>query len=280
MRIKQVMTSPAICAEVPGNRTDVLHLMIRHHISGVPVVREGTMKLAGIVSRNDIFNNTGEEQIAMIMTSDVVSVTPNSTIISAVRKFLELGFNHLPVVDHGEVVGIVTPTNLLPLVAANGETTVHDCISGSCVPLHRATPLGAALRIMRLSGARAMPVLGKRGLLCGIVTDRDLFDATDIREGVSVSEMGVADDEDPWSWDGLRDIMRIYHSERRLFLPDVPVEKIMIEEVVTAFYGSPASSIAQIMLDGDYGQVPLVDAEGKLTGMIYCQDLLKVLLTA
>ena len=274
------MTSPVICAEVPGNRTDVLHLMIRHHISGVPVVREGTMKLAGIVSRNDIFNNTGEEQIAMIMTSDVVSVTPNSTITSAVRKFLELGFNHLPVVDHGEVVGIVTPTNLLPLVAANGETTVHDCISGSCVPLHRSTPLGAALRIMRLSGARAMPVLGKRGLLCGIVTDRDLFDVTDIREGVSVSEMGVADDEDPWSWDGLRDIMRIYHSERRLFLPDVPVEKIMIEEVVTAFYGSPASSIAQIMLDGDYGQVPLVDAEGKLTGMIYCHDLLKVLLTA
>jgi len=238
------------------------------------------MKLAGIVSRNDIFNNTGEEQIAMIMTSNVVSVTLNSTITSAVRKFLELGFNHLPVVDHGEVVGIVTPTNLLPLVAANGETTVHDCLSGNCVPLHRSTPLGAALRIMRLSGARAMPVLGKRGLLCGIVTDRDLFDATDVREGVSVSEMGVADDEDPWSWDGLRDIMRIYHSERRLFLPDVPVEKIMIEKVVTAFYGSPASSIAQIMLDGDYGQVPLVDAEGKLTGMIYCQDLLKVLLTA
>ena len=43
MRIRQVMTSPVICAEVPGNRTDVLHLMIRHHTSGVPVVREGTM---------------------------------------------------------------------------------------------------------------------------------------------------------------------------------------------------------------------------------------------
>ena len=280
MRIRQVMTSPVICAEVPGNRTDVLHLMIRHHISGVPVVREGTMELAGIVSRNDIFNNTGEEQVAMIMTSDVVSVTLNSTIISAARKFLELGFNHLPVVEGGKVVGIVTPTNLLPLVTANGDVTVQDCLDGGCVPLHRSTPLGAALRIMRLSGARAMPVLGKRGLLCGIVTDRDLFDATDIQEGISVSKMGLAADEDPWSWDGLRDIMRVYHSERRLFLPDVPVEEIMIKDVVTAFYRSPASGVAQIMLDGDYGQVPLVDAGGKLTGMIYCQDLLKVLLTA
>ena len=36
------MTAPVICAEVPGNRTDALKLMIEHHISGVPVVRAGT----------------------------------------------------------------------------------------------------------------------------------------------------------------------------------------------------------------------------------------------
>ena len=62
MRIKQVMTSPVICAGVPGNRTDVLHLMIKHHVSGVPVVREGTQvplvdaggKLTGMIYCHDL----------------------------------------------------------------------------------------------------------------------------------------------------------------------------------------------------------------------------------
>ena len=54
MRVKQVMTVPVICAEVPGNRTEVLKLMIEHHISGVPVVRSGTQKLAGMVYCHDL----------------------------------------------------------------------------------------------------------------------------------------------------------------------------------------------------------------------------------
>ena len=279
MRVKQVMTVPVICAEVPGNRTDVLKLMIEHHISGVPVVRAGTMELAGIVSRNDIFNNTREEQIVMVMTTDVVTVTPGTTVESSARKFLEHGFNHLPVVADGKLVGIITPTNLLPVIAERGgDWAVRDCLDRGCVPLHVPTPLGAALRIMRLSGARAMPVLGKRGVLCGIITDRDLFDITDVQEGVTVSEMGAGEDEDPWSWEGLRDIMRVYHSEKKLHLPDVPLEEVMVRDVTTAFYKNPVPDVAMVMLDNDYGQIPLVDAGGKLTGMVYCHDLLKVLL--
>ena len=158
MRVKQVMTAPVICAEVPGNRTEVLKLMIEHHISGVPVVRSGTQELAGIVSRNDIFNNTREEQIVMVMTKEVVTVTPSTTVVSAARNFLRHGFNHQPVVAGGKLVGIITPTNLLPaIVECGGDRAVRDCLIGGCVPLHVSTPLGAALRIMRLSGARAMP---------------------------------------------------------------------------------------------------------------------------
>jgi len=274
------MTTPVVTIKLPGNRTTVLKMMIEKHTSGVPVV-DSSERLVGIVTRDDIFNNTREEQISMLMTSDPLSVTPNTTILSATKLFIETGYNHLPVVDRGTVVGIITPTNLLPLVQQQcQDISVEDLVTHPCAPLYQHTPLGVALRILRLSQARALPVLDDKGLLTGILTDRDLFNNTRISDRVSVSNVGLGEDDDPWTWEGLRDIMRIYHTESRLHITTESVEHIMIRDVVTAFYRTPAADIAEIMCEQDIGQLPLVDSRRQLMGMIYSHDLIRGLLPA
>ena len=278
MRVRQIMTAPVVTVQLPGNRTTVLKMMIENHTSGVPVV-DRSEQLVGIVTRDDIFNNTREEQVSMLMTPNPICVTSNTTVISAVKHFVETGFNHLPVVDRGKIVGIITPTNLLPLVQERcREIAVEALVTHPCAPLYQHTPLGVALRILRLSRARALPVLDDRGLLVGILTDRDLFNNTRVRDRVSVSNVGLGEDDDPWTWEGLRDIMRIYHTESRLHITSESVEEIMIRDVVTAFYRTSAAAVAEIMCERDIGQLPLVDSRRQLMGMIYNHDLIRGLL--
>ncbi|MEP1096495.1 MAG: CBS domain-containing protein [Cyclobacteriaceae bacterium] len=101
---------------------DAKRIMDDHNISHVPIMRDG--QLAGIVSNNDIAqieylcDFIGEKlerstifkslSIHEIMTKDVVSLSSTAKISEAVLVFSNVSFHSLPVVDNGELVGIVT----------------------------------------------------------------------------------------------------------------------------------------------------------------------------
>jgi len=77
LKVRDVMTTDIIVAEVPGNREDVLRMFGKYEISGMPVVKAGTRKLAGIITRNDLFKNSDEEQLAMIMNDNPITISPD-----------------------------------------------------------------------------------------------------------------------------------------------------------------------------------------------------------
>jgi len=73
------MTPDPVTTTLPGTRTDVLRLLVRHKLTGVPVVRkDGT--LAGFVARKHLFAKPEEEQLAMVMVRDYPSVEADATI--------------------------------------------------------------------------------------------------------------------------------------------------------------------------------------------------------
>ena len=109
MRVKQVMTVPVICAEVPGNRTDVLKLMIEHHISGVPVTRDG--KAVGILTNRDLrFVRDHSAEISSVMTrDDLVTVPPGTSMERAKELLHKYRIEKLLVVDpDGTLSGLIT----------------------------------------------------------------------------------------------------------------------------------------------------------------------------
>ena len=50
--VDQVMTHNPITAEIPGSRNDVLKLMVRHNLTGLPIIKKADGSLAGMVTRS------------------------------------------------------------------------------------------------------------------------------------------------------------------------------------------------------------------------------------
>jgi len=82
---------------------------------GAVVVLEGEQKLVGIVSERDLVKalaSVGEAALSMtaaeIMTRDVIVASPKTTIDEAMGLMDAGYFRHLPVVDGGVMVGVIS----------------------------------------------------------------------------------------------------------------------------------------------------------------------------
>jgi CBS domain-containing protein len=130
---------------------------------------------------------------------------------------------------------------------------------------------------MELAGVKAVPVLNSKLVLVGLMTDRDLINAAVIEEATEDSDLSLGSDEDKWTWEGMRDTMKIYYNVSKIKLPDKVVKDIMVKNVVTATRNSGVSECAEKMGKNRFDQLPVVALNGKLTGLIRDRDLLNVL---
>ena len=277
LRVADIMTRNPVTATLPGSRTDVLRTLVKHKLTGLPVVRkDGT--LAGFVARKHIFAKPEEEQLAMIMVRDYPSIPADATIPELARLLVERDLHHLPVVRGDKLVGIVTPADVMDVIASTGiERPVEELVRLPCVAVHESTPLNVASEILRLGNVFALPVLDSDARLSGIVTDRDIFNLSVINRKTAIHTLGLAEDEDAWTWEGLRNVMRLAWEEKKVNLPRIPVSEVMVKKPVTVFRKSGASEAARIMGHYDFGQLPVVDTEDRLFAMLYELDVVAVL---
>jgi CBS domain-containing protein/anti-sigma regulatory factor (Ser/Thr protein kinase) len=109
--IKRVMSKNLITV-APGTEICELKEVLRvNRISGAPVVEGG--KLVGIVSLEDLIKalEAGEVHLPVRdrMTTGLVTVHAEESVIEAVKKFAKYEVGRLPVIDEkGELVGILT----------------------------------------------------------------------------------------------------------------------------------------------------------------------------
>ena len=191
--VSDIMTPAPIVVEVPGTRNDAINIMVRNKLTGLPVVRASDGKLMGIVSRRDIFRKFDEDQLSMIMKKGCVTIPSDATIEEAARILSENRFHRLPVVENGRLVGIITPTDILKVIAKSSSKMIAgDVISTTCVTAYEEDPLSYIVAAMRISDVSALPVLDKAGNLAGILTDRDLFN-DQISDEEAIRKLGVND---------------------------------------------------------------------------------------
>jgi len=119
-----------------------------------------------------------------IMTTDVVTVrpdTPHQTVAAMLRQHRVSGF---PVADDdGKVVGVVTETDLVALVAgrrhrrhrAAEQATAGDLMSHPAVTVGPDDPVKTAARLMRKQRLQRLPVVDRDGRLAGIVSRSDVL---------------------------------------------------------------------------------------------------------
>jgi CBS domain-containing protein len=275
MKVEELMTKDPIVAEVPGHRDDALRLLVQHSVSGVPVVKSKTRKLAGVLTRSDVFRQPDEEQLALLMTTNPFTIGPKDEVSRAARVFWERRIHSLPVVQGDELVGVLSPSDILRVLAEMGsKRTVEEFVlKGNVAPVYDETPLTVTWEIMRICHQNALPVLDADARLVGIVADSDLFKKSKVDDVVKKG-MALGDEEDVWTWDGFRAIMPLYLANSKVKIPKVAVKELMVKEVQTVFQKTSASEAARKMRRYKVNQLPVIDTNDKLVGMVTDLDLM------
>jgi len=82
---------------------------------GAIVVTTADGKVAGILSERDVVRHLGKDwsslssrPVSEVMTKDVVTMSRRATIAEVMERMTERRIRHLPIVDNGELVGIVS----------------------------------------------------------------------------------------------------------------------------------------------------------------------------
>ena len=116
MKLETVLaTKPPIVLTIAPDETlgRALALLAEHDIGCLPVV-EAPGRLVGMLSERDIVRAGAlgavdlEREVATLTTRDVVQGSPGDDVEALLAQMIAGRFRHLPIVDRGELVGVVT----------------------------------------------------------------------------------------------------------------------------------------------------------------------------
>jgi acetoin utilization protein AcuB len=110
-----------------------------------------------------------------------------------------------------------------------------------------------ASKLMKDKSISRLPVVDDNGVILGIVSDRDVKDASPSKATTL-------------------DVHELYY-----LLSEIKVGDIMTKKVVTIRDTETVEKAAVLMLEGNFGGLPVVDEENKVVGIITDTDIFKVL---
>ena len=277
MRIKEIMSEEIHYIQVPGNRGNALELMREKNVSGLPVVKKGTKTLVGILTRTDLVENPDEEQIALIMTRDMITVGPEDDIKDAARKMAENDIRRVPVVDNEELVGLVTSSDLVNKALWNMDITdpAENYMLRNVPTTWERTPLKVAFEIMRYFNLKVLLALNNEGKPSGILTETDFLEESEVVSEQTVHNTSVGTEGDKWSWDSKN---VLYVIKNHLQFSDKEVRDVATSDLAIATTKTAVKDCANKMRQRNIEQMPVIDVEGELVGLVRAGDLIRSLI--
>ncbi|QCS44188.1 CBS domain-containing protein [Natrinema versiforme] len=282
MNVADAMTprEDVVTADLPGTRSDVLEYIQEQSFSSVPVVKatDDGLEYRGLISRETLIDQPDEDQLVMLMEEDVPTTTAGTALEDVARTMVEEGARRVPVVD-GEFEGIITVTDVIHAIAAGDqatEGTVDSYASEDVNTTYEGTPLPVAERELSYANVPYTVALDDDGRMSGVLTEVDILEVARIVEGEEETGDNFGDQDDEWSWEGIKAVGSRYLPTRDIEIPAGPVRGFMSDDVVTVAADTTVQEAAQRMISNDIEQIPLVTGE-ELVGIVCDVDLLEAL---
>jgi CBS domain-containing protein len=128
-----------------------------------------------------------------LMTAAVRTCTPDTTVAEAAQLMWDGDCGILPVVDDGELVGVVTDRDMYIALATQNERAsqlkVGAVVTRAIATCAPEDDVQAALTTMRDSRVRRLPVVGFGGTVLGILSINDILLAAGPRKPVSYEDV-------------------------------------------------------------------------------------------
>lgn len=279
---------------------EVVELLLRHGVKAVPVVDEG-QRAVGIVTGGDLLSRAdlefrlsiqqglGAEAIAQqlhrmqvggkiasdVMTPNPRTIPADAALLTAIRTMADHRIKRLPVVDaQGCLVGLLSRADVLRTVAAGVEVVLEEEVEPppiarfvgdvmmTAVPTVRPeTSIDDVLHLTLSSPSRRVVVTTPDGKVQGIITDRRLL-------------ARAAADIQPRFLQALGDLIDAVAHWRSARKP-LTAGDLMRTDVFTVRAEEPIVHAIQLMMQHQVKQLVVVDAEGRLQGIVDRQTLLQ-----
>lgn len=134
MLVGEVMTSPAITVHENATIKDAIALLERHSITSMPVL-DGLGDLVGVISEADVVREMVvpdqrahavpvrltappfHSRVADVMSNHPITVTSDTELAKAADLITSTAVKSLPVVDRGQVVGVISRHDIIQLLS-------------------------------------------------------------------------------------------------------------------------------------------------------------------
>jgi CBS domain-containing protein len=247
--------------------------MLDNRVRRLPVLRSGTRKPEGMLRSRDLVDFLGggpkhdmvlykfggnffaaiNEPVRSVMTRDFPAGDVYMSIVEAARFLLSTGVGGIPILDrNGDLRGIISERDFMSYVPSSTGTSVSYYMVRRVVTAGPKLSIREAARRMISWGVRRLPIVEK-GELAGIVTTVDLL-----------------------KYFGSSKIFEHMRHQRMDEALSVPLEEIMIKQVVKVAPDADAGEAASLMREKGCGGLPVVE-DGSLVGIITEHDLLRLL---
>ncbi|OZY84443.1 CBS domain-containing protein [Cellvibrio mixtus] len=136
--VKDYMQSNVQAIPASASVREVVEHLLKWNVTGAPVVDQ-QHRVIGFVSEQDCikdmlnsaFYAEESDSVARIMRRDVLSVTPDTSIVEIAETMLGNKPKNYPVIEHGKLVGLINRRHILNALREN---------NGSYFSLKRSSP--------------------------------------------------------------------------------------------------------------------------------------------
>ena len=195
-KVERLMAAEPITVDAALSVRAAAEVMRDNRVSSLGVTEEG--RFAGLVTVRDFTNKVlaeglpPETTVAEVMTRDPVTLPPSALGSDVLHVMLERRIGHLPVVENGVLVGMVTQTDLTRFQAVSSAQFVRDAAVAADV----ADLAAVTARIPRLL-AQLMGGHAAHEVVTRLITD---IADTVTRRLLALAEQSLGPAPVPWLW--------------------------------------------------------------------------------